>query len=188
MDRRRKDLHREKRGRAANKGKIEMSEAILKALMQLFALIIKQDGGMLSSEREYVVNFLEKQLNHDSVAEYLELFNRDAGPLTDNVADAGNKPPSVKDSVKIFSICRHINRTLNQSQKVVVLLRLYEMVNADKRFTYQRMNIINTVAEVFKISQDEFKSIELFIKHDSEDNPGDNAILDSNTRPAALSA
>ena len=91
-----------------------MSEEILKALMQLFALIIKQDGGMLSSEREYVVSFLEKQLSHDSVNEYLELFDRDVGPLMDNAPDVENKPPSVKDSVKIFSICKQINRTLKK--------------------------------------------------------------------------
>ena len=154
-----------------------MSEEILKALMQLFALLIKQDGGMLSSEREYVVNFLEKQLNYDSVNEYLELFDSNVGPLMDHAPEVENKPPSVKDSVKIFSICKQINRTLNQSQKVVVLMRLYELVNADKRFTLQRMNIINTVAEVFKISTEEFKSIELYIKHDSDDDPGDNSIL-----------
>ena len=154
-----------------------MSEAILKALMQLFALIIKQDGGMLSRERDYVINFLEKQLNHDSVNDYLELFDRDAGPVMDNVTEVKDKPPTVKDSVKIFSICRQINRTLNQSQKVVVLMRLYELVNADKRYTNQRMNIINTVSEVFRISPDEFRSIELFIKHDNDKNPGDNAIL-----------
>ena len=31
-----------------------MSEEILKALMELFALIVKQDGGMILDEREYV--------------------------------------------------------------------------------------------------------------------------------------
>ncbi|MBN1388540.1 MAG: ATP-binding cassette domain-containing protein [Bacteroidales bacterium] len=154
-----------------------MSEEILKALMQLFALIIKQDGGMLSSEREYVVNFLEKQLSHDSVNEYLELFDRDVGPLMDHAPVVENKPPSLKDSVKIFGICKQINRTLNQSQKVVVLMRLYELVNADKRYTLQRMNIINTVAEVFRILPEEFKSIELFVKQDTDREPGDSSIL-----------
>ncbi|HCC69930.1 MAG TPA: ABC transporter [Bacteroidales bacterium] len=145
--------------------------------MQLFALLIKQDGGMLSSEREYVVNFLEKQLSHDSVNKFLELFDRDVGPLMDHAPEVENKPTSVKDSVKIFSICKQINRTLNQSQKIVVFMRLYELVNADKRFTLQRMNIINTLAEVFKISREEFSSIEKFIKHDSYEDPLDSSVL-----------
>ena len=56
-------------------------------------------------------------------------------------------------------------------------MRLYELVNADKRFTLQRMNIINTVAEVFRILPEEFKSIELFVKHDTDNEPGDSSIL-----------
>ena len=141
-----------------------MSEEILKALMQLFALIVKQDGGMLANEREYVHNFLKKQLSPGSVPEYLELFDSNAGPLINVDRETDNKPPSVKDSVKIFSICKKINRTLNQSQKVVVLMRLYELIDSDKSYTLQRMNIINTVAEVFKIVKEEFNSIDAFVK------------------------
>ena len=58
-----------------------MSEEILKALMELFALIVKQDGGILLNEREYVSDFLKKQLTKDSVNEYLTLFDLQAGPI-----------------------------------------------------------------------------------------------------------
>ncbi|MFO7573997.1 MAG: ATP-binding cassette domain-containing protein [Bacteroidales bacterium] len=144
-----------------------MSEEILKALMELFALIVKQDGGMLLNERNYVLKFLNKQLTHETVDQYMELFDSQAGPVTNakNIEDSDS--PSVKDSVKILNICKKINRTLNQAQKIVVLMRLYELVNADRQFTPQRMNIINTVAEVFRIPFDEFSSIEQFIKEDS---------------------
>ncbi|UCG27465.1 MAG: ATP-binding cassette domain-containing protein, partial [Bacteroidales bacterium] len=75
-----------------------------------------------------------------------------------------SRPTSVKDSVRIFGICKKINKTLTQKQKLIVLVRLFELVNADKKFTDQRMNIINTVAEVFKVSKEEFEDIECFIK------------------------
>ena len=154
-----------------------MSEEILKALMQLFALIVKQDGGMLRSEREYVLNFLNKQLSPGSVPEYLDLFDSGAGELIEKDPGEEFEPPSVKDSVKIFGICKKINKTLNQSQKVVVLMRLFELVDADKRYSPQRMNIINTVAEVFKIQKNEFGSIETFIKTMADDKFDDDAIL-----------
>ena len=131
-----------------------MSEEILKALMELFALIVKQDGGILMNEREYVSDFLNKQLTKETVNEYLALFDEHAGPVIERSSVKEPPAPSVKDSVKILGICKKINRTLNQEQKVVVLMRLYELVNADRQFTLQRMNIINTVAEVFKISPD----------------------------------
>lgn len=155
-----------------------MSEEILRALMELFALIVKQDGGMLVNERNYVLGFLSKQLTHESVDQYMELFDSHAGPVADAKSTGQSDSPSVKDSVKILSICKKITRTLNQPQKVVVLMRLYELVNADKQFTPQRMNIINTVAEVFRIPLDEFTSIEQFIRHDSPEKlSGNHSIL-----------
>jgi ABC-type multidrug transport system ATPase subunit len=143
-----------------------MSEEILKALMELFALIVKQDNGILLNEREYVSGFLNKQLTSEAVQEYLALFDEHAGPVLQRSVLKEPSAPSVKDSVKIFGICKKINHTLNQEQKVVVLMRLYELVNTDRQFTLQRMNIINTVAEVFRISSVEFAAIEQFVKND----------------------
>jgi ABC-type multidrug transport system fused ATPase/permease subunit len=154
-----------------------MSEEILKALMELFALIVKQDGGILMNEREYVSRFLNKQLTRESVEEYMALFDGHAGPVTKRASFKESLAPSVKDSVKILGICKKINRTLNQEQKVVVLMRLYELVNADRQYTLQRMNIINTVAEVFKISSDEFAATEQFVKNDLPENLINPAIL-----------
>ena len=55
-----------------------MSEEILKALMQLFAIISKQDGGTTAQERKYVEDFLISQRSEDDVAEYLALFDKSA--------------------------------------------------------------------------------------------------------------
>jgi len=144
-----------------------MSEEILKALMQLFAIIAKQDEGVESNEREYVKNFLTQQLNDEAVPEYLALFDEMAG-FTGEKADKSEevKLTSVKDSVRILGICKKINKTLTQKQKVIVLVRLFELVNADRKFSEQRMAIINTVAEVFKLTKEEFLSIESFVIHD----------------------
>jgi len=154
-----------------------MSEEILKALMELFALVVKQDAGILTDEREYVSDFLNKQLSKEVVNEYLALFDQHAGPVQNHRVKSEVLPPSVKDSVKILGICKKINHTLNQEQKVVVLMRLYELVNADRQFTPQRMNIINTVAEVFKISQEEFAATEQFVKNNNPENLKNPAIL-----------
>ncbi len=154
-----------------------MSEEILKALMELFALVIKQDAGILLNEREYVSNFLVKQLSKETVKEYLALFDQHAGPILQQLVKPRSSAPSVKDSVKIFGICKKINRTLNQEQKIVVLMRLYELVNANRQFTLQRINIITTVGEVFKISQEEFSAIEQYVKNDKPEKLKNPAIL-----------
>ena len=142
-----------------------MSEEILKALMQLFAIIAKQDEGVELSERAYVVNFLNQQLNDEAAQEYIRLFEQHAGLLDEeNEEEKGKiKLTSVKDSVRILGICKKINKTLTQKQKIVVLVRLFELINADRKFSEQRMAIINTVAEVFKLSKEEFSDIENFV-------------------------
>ena len=94
-----------------------MSEEILKALMQLFAIIAKQDEGVESNEREFVVNFLMQQINDEAVEEYIKLFDQHAGlddekPEEDEDGHRKVKLTSVKDSVKILGICKKINRTL----------------------------------------------------------------------------
>ena len=169
-----------------------MSEEILKALMQLFAIIAKQDEGVESTQVEYVKNFLQQQLNDEEVKEYFSLFRQYSG-----MEDAGNgaendeenhtrKLTSVKDSVRILGLCKKINKTLTQKQKVVVLVRLFEIVNADRKFTDQRMQIINTVAEVFKVDKDEFTSIESFVIHNEIEQLDYSNILVINDTPDGL--
>ncbi len=52
-----------------------MSEEILQALIQLFAIIAKQDEGVEHNEIAYVESFLTSQLSEKAAQEYLELFN-----------------------------------------------------------------------------------------------------------------
>lgn len=141
-----------------------MSEEILKALTQLFAIITKQDGGVTENERQFVINFFQTELDQDSIKEYLELYDSYSGYSKQGTADEAekNKLTSVKDSVKTLGICKKINKTLTQKQKVIVLIKLLELVGSDKNFTPQRLEIINTVSTVFNIVKDAYQLIEKF--------------------------
>jgi len=147
-----------------------MSEEILKALMQLFAIISKQDDGTSIEERAYVERFLQLQLAEDAVQEYLDLFDKFAkvkkgSKKDDENTDAPKKPKltSVRDSVRTLAICKKINKTLAQEQKIVVLVRLFELINAEKKVTEQRVAIIETAADVFNINKQEYHFIEAFV-------------------------
>ncbi len=143
-----------------------MSEEILRALMQLFAIIAKQDDGSTEKQREFVKSFLESQLNHQKVKEYLSDYDEKSGSPDSDTKEGGTgtgKLTSVKDSVRTLAICRKINKTLTQKQKTVVLLRLFEMLMSEQLFTEQRMGIIRTVATVFNISPEEIDLINSFI-------------------------
>jgi uncharacterized protein YqeY len=116
-----------------------MSEEILKALMQLFAIIARQDEGVEHNELAFVESFLKSQLKEDDVKEYLGQFKTQAGYGEEQKS---GRLVAVNESVRVLGICRKINKRLDQKQKVVVLVRLFELVNADKKFSDQRMAII----------------------------------------------
>ena len=67
---------------------------------------------------------------------------------------------SMKDSVRTLAICKKINKTLVQKQKIIVVIQLLELINSDKNFSDQRREIINTVSEVFNIQNDEYALLE----------------------------
>src|SRR5512145_452497 len=124
-----------------------MSEEILKALMQLFAIISKQDEGTTDHQRRFVESFLKSQMNNEKVQEYLRLY--DEKSTDEKGSGNGEKLTSMKDSVRTLTICRKINKTLSQKQKVIVLIRIFELLKAEQLYTDQRMSIIETIANVF---------------------------------------
>jgi ABC-type multidrug transport system ATPase subunit len=151
-----------------------MSEEILKALTQLFAIITKQDGGVTEKERLFVIGFFKQELDQDSVKEYLELYDKFVGYGEEEAEEdeevkqkKARKLTSVRDSVKTLAICKKINKTLTQKQKVVVLIKILELVASDGNFTPQRMEIIDTVSTVFRFKREEYKLIESFVLTDS---------------------
>jgi ABC transport system ATP-binding/permease protein len=150
-----------------------MSEEILKALTQLFAIITKQDGGVTEKERNFVIRFFHQELDQDSIKEYLELYDSFVGYNKEESIEPDKKErklTSVRDSVKTLAICKKINKTLTQKQKVIVLIKLLELVGSDKNFTPQRMEIIDTVSTVFNIVKDEYKLIESFVLEENQNN------------------
>ena len=154
-----------------------MSEEILQALMQLFAIIAKQDEGVEHNELAYVENFLTSQLSEKAAEEYLERFKKQAGLTGEKSDKKKERLVAVNESVRVLGICRKINKKLEHKQKVIVLVRLFELVNADRRFTDKRMEIIDTVAKVFNIDKEEFKNIENFVIQDQISELDDESIL-----------
>lgn len=140
-----------------------MSEEILKALMQLFALIIKRGTGVRKVEIRFVREFLKSQLNEADVRKYLTIFRDFAGLTSEEGISLTIPIPSVKDSVAILAICKTINHTLTQKQKVMVIIKLLELVAVNPEMVERRMSIVNTASEVFNISNEEFKAIETFV-------------------------
>lgn len=134
--------------------------------MQLFAIISKQDEGTSRMQREFVRSFLSSQLNQDKVREYMTYYEKKAGFTLDSGFQKEIKLTSMKDSIRSVALCRKINKKLTRKQKVVVLVRLFELLKSDGRYTEQGLGIIHTAADVFNISAGELDLISFFIRED----------------------
>jgi len=119
-----------------------MSERILKALMQMFAIIARVDG-ITNNGREVVQLFLKQQLNQELVEQYLVIFDDFLEGLhqTSKRKDGSEKRTSM-NSVKVLRICTQINAELTQKQKIVVLIRLLEFVNSNQEISPQELEFV----------------------------------------------
>ena len=140
-----------------------MSERILKALMQLFSIVSEAED-ISDNSRKIVETFLKQQLNQQLVDEYLKLYDEFIEAKTKKSADGKRKKRTSVNSVKILLICTQINEELAQKQKMIVLIRLLEVIYANKTPSEQEVEFINTVAETFNISHEEFKLCNDFVE------------------------
>ena len=140
-----------------------MSERILKALMQLFAVIARPESNY--EDREQVVKqFLLQQLNIDLVNEYLSIFY-DYYHQYQKRKSKKNLSKSISlSSVKVLKICSEINQELTLKQKVIVLLRLLEFIKDDVgEVTEQELEFVYTVSDSFYIPEEEYVRLKALV-------------------------
>jgi len=141
-----------------------MSEQILKALMQLFAIIARPESN--STDRRTVVeSFLRRQLNEELVLEYLKIFDDFYSVQQDKSRDTEKHRSVISaSSVKVLKISNKINEELTQEQKLIVLFQLFDFVRIDStEISRQEMEFIDTIADSFHITLDEYAEIKDFI-------------------------
>jgi ABC-type multidrug transport system ATPase subunit len=151
-----------------------MSERILKALMQLFAIVanVGEDNPL---GREFVRFFLKQQLNQELVNKYLAVFDQYVEEQTKRRNGTKIRKRTSVNSVKVLVICTQINKELTQKQKIFVLIKLLEFVYLDKNVVEQAIEFADTVADTFNISKKEYQKCKSFIESevdqviDSED-------------------
>jgi len=115
-----------------------MSEYLLEALLELFAIIAKK-GTVTEEERNNVKNFLTENLSEESADRHLNMFDGFAELSMDNI------------SYKIDKICDKINKEFTYPQKVILALQLIELILADGEIAEEEIEILDTVAQKIKL-------------------------------------
>lgn len=168
-----------------------MSEKILKALMQLFAIIAEPESD-LKDKKSIVRSFLNKQINEDLVQEYLKIFESYYTQHQEKQKAKGKRVIPLS-SVRVLKICTEINEELTHQQKIVVLVQILEYIKSDeegKIITDQELEFIATVADTFFISKEDFEQIKQFVLNSFDNIPDSENILiiDNETEPKTRKA
>jgi ABC-type multidrug transport system ATPase subunit len=159
-----------------------MSEAILSALMQLFALIVDIEEVKDISERERAIirSFLSRQLNHELVEKYMKVFDEylvryhQESIARDSIRD--RKRTSLT-AVRILGICEKINEELEQTQKIYVIIQLIEYIAFGIEIREKELDFLQTVASAFNIPEQEYQNILAFVAYSMSDIPQKEQVL-----------
>ncbi|NOS94561.1 MAG: ATP-binding cassette domain-containing protein, partial [Cyclobacteriaceae bacterium] len=151
-----------------------MSEELLKAVIQFFAIVAKER--ITEDERAIIKEFLSLHLNQDGTRYYLTLFDdfcktnkRIAanGPLANVDAETQE---FVDDWAQIMQISKKVNQALTMQQKVVLVIKIIELVFADDNLSERQSNLIFYISEALKIPAKDFRAMRSFVLgHDIEE-------------------
>ncbi len=165
-----------------------MTESILKALLQLFAIIAKAEHDHAAGpSREAVHRFLFRQFTPQVAAEHMLVFEHFVATFhsSGGQSDRSRKRTSM-NSVKVLKICTEVNEELNQRQKLIVLVYLLELVHANGRAGEQEQDFVATVAETFNIAHAEYLRCDAFVSATTANKEDEADLLFMDAAPQAV--
>ena len=136
-----------------------MSERILKALMQLFAIISPPESDP-SERRKIVEVFLRKQLNKQLAQEYIRIFDDFYIQYQEKYKDHEKLRKSTSSSsVRLLVICAQINNELTQKQKFTLMVLLLSFIMSghgeENTISEFEQDFVETVAQAFNFERGE---------------------------------
>ena len=160
-----------------------MSEKILKALMQLFAIIARPQSD--DSDRRTVVEaFLRRQLNEELLKEYISLFDSFYNEAREKQKKSARRKRHSAVSVRVLKIATQINDQLTQDQKIIVLVQLLEFCKSGRNsISDEELEFILAVAEYFYLEKDEIDLLKSFVLNPFDQIPVSGNILLIDNKP-----
>jgi ABC-type multidrug transport system ATPase subunit len=132
-----------------------MSEPLLKTILQLFAIVAKEDD-INAEERNQIRLFLEHHLSKSAVETYLKLFDK-------YVNDIPSHQDESSQLKSLMALCDEVTPELTQKQKVVILLAVLNIVQADENVSPREAFLIDAIGKSFKIGSSEVDAIKTFV-------------------------
>jgi ABC transport system ATP-binding/permease protein len=145
-----------------------MSEELLKAIVQLFAIVAKER--ITDDERSNIKEFLALHLNQEAIRYYLRLFD-DFCKANKRMAMADGELTNVDeetaefvdDWAQIMQISKKVNQGLTMQQKAVLVIKIIELVFASGQISERQENLIFYIGEALKIPMKDLQSMRAFV-------------------------
>jgi ABC transport system ATP-binding/permease protein len=144
-----------------------MSEELLKAIIQLFAIVARER--ITEEERSNIKEFLSAHLNRESTAYYLRLFDEfcqahDLHSSDDLKSLDEDTQQFVDDWANIMKIVKQVNRGLTMQQKIVLIVKIIELVYSDSQISDRQENLIFYIGQALKIPQHVVDTMKHFVQ------------------------
>ena len=166
-----------------------MSESILKALMQLFALVSFPSNDS-QSRRNIVYSFLDQQLSNQQILDYMKLFDEKVEVIETKMSekDVDQNKRLASSSVRVLRIASQINDELTSYQKIIVLIQLIEFIKSGKQIIGVELEFLSSVAQSFKIENDDYSLLSDFILNDIDKIPESHNIISISKQEANINS
>ncbi len=142
-----------------------MNEELLMLIVRLFAIVAKER--ITEDERNNLKEFLLLHVSHDSVPHFIDVFDNEITQIATShkgIDDTDTETAEyIADWAKVLDICKVINESLTKQQKLVLLLKLIELMLQDGQISERQSNLIFYISEAIHISQRETDLIKQFL-------------------------
>jgi ABC transport system ATP-binding/permease protein len=133
-----------------------MSEQLLNAILRLFAAVAKEDE-VTQQERDQIKRFLEQHVSYSAVGNYLKVFDGFAHNHTPKLT------ATTTEIERVSELCKEVNADLTQKQKIVIVLEIINIIQADGSISEREEELVNIIGAQFKIEEKELKAISTFV-------------------------
>ena len=123
-----------------------MSEKLLKVIIELLAIVAKEDD-VTADEVQSIKEFLQENVNRSDVKRYLAYFHE----CVDRIENEDKGLEGDKQS--IAKLTKRVNAELTQQQKLVVMLDLMELIVADGTISDREKILVYFIGECFNFSR-----------------------------------
>ena len=143
-----------------------MSEELLKAIIQLFAIVARER--ITEDERTKIKEFLSVHLNREATNYYLKLFDEFCQTHEINTRQElssldEDTQQFVDDWARIMQIVKQVNQALTMQQKLVLIIKIIELLFVDNDISDRQGNLIFYIGQALKIPQHDVHALQNFV-------------------------